>query len=85
VGGAIPFFSATDADTAFVGELALTGSYVINDRWSARAGYQVLWVDGVALAPDQIAVSNVATGASTLDVGGDPIYHGFTLAAEYVW
>ena len=70
---------------AFVGELGLTGAYAINDRWTVRGGYQAIWVDGVALAPDQIAASNVATGAATLDTSGHPIYHGFTLAAELGW
>ena len=85
VGGAVPALSARDTTTAFVGELGLTGAYAINDRWTVRGGYQAIWVDGVALAPDQFASSDILTGEATLDMSGHPIYHGFTLAAELGW
>ena len=85
VGGAVPQFSAASERAAFAGELALTGSYIINDNWSLRSGYQALWLDGVALAPDQLDNSDLITGAATLNLKGTPIYHGFLLAAEYVW
>ncbi|HEY2414175.1 MAG TPA: BBP7 family outer membrane beta-barrel protein [Pirellulaceae bacterium] len=85
VGGAVPSSGAGSTRTAFVGELSLNGMYTINDRWSIRSGYQALWLDGVALAPDQIASSNVVTGVSTLDMHGHPIYHGMTLTAQMIW
>lgn len=85
IGGALPAFSARDSNVAFVGELGLTGAYQINDRWALRGGYQAIWVDGIALAPDQIDDSDLVTGVATLDTSGHPIYHGFTLAAELGW
>jgi hypothetical protein len=52
---------------AFVGELALTGTFeVVESRLYFRGGYQALWIDGVLLAPDQIAVNNFAAGTAGL-------------------
>ena len=85
IGGALPAFSVRDSNVAFVGELGVTGAYRINDCWTIRGGYQAIWVDGIALAPDQIDDSDLVTGAATLDTSGHPIYHGFTLAAELGW
>jgi hypothetical protein len=85
VGGTVPNFGAGDSRTAFLGELAVTGVYDLTDHWSIRGGYQALWFDGIALAPDQLAVSDVSTGVATLNDDGNPIYHGFTVAAQYSW
>ena len=81
----MPAFSIRDRNVAFVGELGLTGAYQINDCWTVRGGYQVIWVDGIALAPDQLDDSDITTGVATLDTSGHPIYHGFVLAAELGW
>jgi hypothetical protein len=85
VGGAVPNLSAHAGQTAFIGEMDLTGRYQINQHWSLLGGYRVLWFGGVALAPNQIASSNVATGAATLNNNSQPIYHGFTAAAQCEW
>lgn len=39
---------------AFVGEVGVVATYELTCRLSARGGYQVMWADGLALAPDQI-------------------------------
>lgn len=83
IGGAVPTFAASQNRAAFVGDLGLTGVYDINNRWSLRGGYQMLWLDGVALAPDQLDNMNVTTGAATVDVGSTAFYHGVNLAAEF--
>jgi hypothetical protein len=83
VGGALPFVSTTGSDTAFVGDLALTGVYALSNRWNLRGGYQLLWIDGVALAPNQLDNINIATGVATVDTSNTAFYHGFTAAAEY--
>lgn len=85
VGGALPLVSVSDSQTAFIGDAALTGVYNLTDRWSLRGGYQVLWVDGVALAPAQLNDVNIATGIGAVDMGNTAFYHGFTVAAQYWW
>jgi len=85
VGGALPSVRARDDVAAFVGELGLTGVFDVNDRWSLRGGYQALWLDRIALAPNQLANSNLLTGIGRLDATEEPIYHGFTFTAQAAW
>ena len=75
--------NSRDDHVAFVGELGATGNYAITERWSARAAYQLFWVDGVALASDQVAVSDPANGSATVDSSGTAFYHGVFAGLEY--
>ena len=45
--------STRTGEVAFVGELNLSLLYRLTDVWNLRAGYSALWIQGVALAPDQ--------------------------------
>lgn len=81
--GALPQFSISGNETVFVGDLALTGVYNLNDRWSLRGGYQLLWIDGVAVAPTQLANVDITTGAGDLNTSTTAFYHGFTAGAEF--
>lgn len=85
VGIGLPVVTASEDQAAFVGELALTAVYDISQRWSLRGGYQMLWLDGVALAPEQLDNMNIGTGVATVDVGQTAFYHGVNLAAEFRW
>ena len=46
--------SATTTHAAFVGEIDLACRYQIAPTLSLKLGYEVLWLEGVALAPGQI-------------------------------
>ncbi len=74
--------------TAFVGEIGLTAVYHLTDHLDARAGYQLMWIDGVALAPDQIPNTDVTPpgpGTAALDANGGVFYHGFHVGFEAWW
>jgi hypothetical protein len=75
--------AAHDNHTAFVGDLALTGVYDLNDCWSVRAGYQLLWMEGVALASDQVAASDPSGGTASVATNGSPFYHGAFVGLEF--
>lgn len=75
--------NSREEHTSFVGELGATGNCAITERWSARAAYQLFWVDGVALASDQVAVSDPANGTATVDSSGTAFYHGVFVGLEY--
>jgi hypothetical protein len=88
----IPSFGrATSRDEvgAFMVEAGVVGVYQLNSNWALRAGYQLLWLDGVALAVDQIpntgnlGVLGVVAPA-TLDQS-DVFYHGGSVGLEYAW
>jgi len=83
VGGALPLVSLSSSETVFVGDLALTGVYDLSDRWSLRGGYQLLWLDGVAFAPEQLDNVDIATGVGAVDTSTTAFYHGFTAGAEF--
>ena len=46
-------------DAAVIGEASLTGVFRLNRCWALRAGYQVLWIDGVSLAEDALLNTGV--------------------------
>ena len=75
--------SAEDSHTAFLGELGLTGTVQLVDCLALRAGYQLMWLEGVALAPDQFAVADPTTGLATVDTSGGALYHGVVISLEY--
>jgi putative beta barrel porin BBP7 len=76
---------ASDNDVAFVGELGVSVRYRVSCSVSAIAGYQLLWIEGVALAPDQIPLADPISGLAGIDTGGGAFYHGAVLALEVSW
>ena len=85
VGGALPLVVASGGDVAFVGELGFNAKYRITDRLTAIGGYNLLWISGVALAPEQLATTNITTGVATVDADGTLFAHGANVGLEYVW
>lgn len=81
---AIPSVTAHSETFAMGGEAGLFGSYCINKCWSVRAGYQVLGLNGVALAPEQLQQSNLTTGLAGIDASGSVFYHGGIVGLQYV-
>jgi hypothetical protein len=70
------------SQTSFVGETGISVKYCVCDNLAIRADYRAIWVNGVALASDQINATEYLTftGAST---SGDVLYHGGFLGMEY--
>jgi hypothetical protein len=50
-----------------------------------RFGYQALWLEGVALAPDQLPVTDVTVPFALVDTSGDVFFHGGFVGLEAVW
>lgn len=89
-GGAItvPAFDPTakfSADTiSFFGEVNLEFAYQVCPQLAIRVGYTAMWLDGVALAPDQHDNFHLQSGIGTFDYG-TVLYHGSYVGAEFVW
>ena len=83
-----PNFSLRNASNsgngaAFVGDVNLTGLYRLNNVWNLRAGYNVIWIQGLALAPDQIDSDFAAAqGGNNLDNDGGMLLHGVNVGIE---
>jgi hypothetical protein len=78
-----PIASERTTSTAFIGELGVNGVCRLTDHLSFRGGYRLLWIDGVALATDQVAVSDFLTHTG-IDTSGDAFYHGAFVGLQYV-
>ncbi|HUT87957.1 MAG TPA: hypothetical protein VMY37_00530 [Thermoguttaceae bacterium] len=74
---------ARDNQAAFLGELGLTGTCQLTDGVALRAGYQLTWLEGVAVASDQVAVSDPVFGTATVDTDGGVLYHGAVISLEF--
>ncbi len=69
--------------TAFLGEIGLTGIVQVTSHLSIRGGYQVMWLDGVAIAGDQ--VNSVSLDNAKPYLGGTLLYHGAFAGLEFAF
>ena len=67
--------------TAFLGEVATVGRWAIGDNWALRGGYQLMWISGIAVAPDNLG--NPANGPA--DLSGGVLLHGAIVGIEATW
>ncbi len=81
-----PTTSAQGDFVAFEGELNLSGIFRLNDVWSIKAGYSLIWLQGLALAPDQLDF-NFATSPSgnQLSTAGSMFLRGANVGVEARW
>jgi hypothetical protein len=80
-----PLASADEGQVAFLGELGLTGIYRLNETWNLRAGYNLLYLAGVALAPDQLDFSGDIPSGGQLHSNGGVLLHGVSFGIEARW
>jgi hypothetical protein len=69
---------------AFLGEINLSGIYQLTKTWGLRAGYNLIWVEGVALAPDQLDFSGAIPAGNQLSSNG-LFLHGVNVGLEARW
>ncbi len=70
---------------AFVGELNLSAFYRLTDVWDLKAGYNLMWIDGLALAPDQLDFNFAPPNGNQLQNGGAMFLHGVNVGLEARW
>ncbi len=77
---------------AFVGETGVQCTYQVTQRLSLRAGYEAIWLRGVALAPGQIPDTSIHSSLDLpsiyvqptgVNCGSGVFYHGATVGLEY--
>ena len=79
---------ATANHAAFVSEAGLQLKYQLMDGLALKAGYEALWLDGVALAPGHIqetltTQSIMPVHALGVNSGSNLLFQGFTAGLEY--
>ena len=81
-----PTVSSSGGRVSFVGGANLSGLYSLTNVWNLRAGYNVIWIEGVALAPDQLDFDfAAAAGGNQLHDGGGLFLHGVNVGLEARW
>jgi hypothetical protein len=84
-----PTLGTTVEDTfdrvAFVGELGVTVVYRFSRACEARAGYQLLWLYGVALAPDQSRSTNLLGPSGGVDCSATSFYQGAAVSLGFMF
>jgi len=80
-----PEVSAIDHCAAFLGEASFTALWQASEHVALRIGYQALWLDGVALSPNQIHLTDVTTGEASVDAAGTVFFHGAVVGCEIAY
>ncbi|MGA2061136.1 MAG: BBP7 family outer membrane beta-barrel protein [Thermoguttaceae bacterium] len=68
--------AVTGSHTDFIGELGLQARYQLTRRFAFRAGYELLWLDGLAIATAQNVDTSINTSSTVL-------YQGATAGFEF--
>ncbi len=80
------FTTQTETDRcSFFGELGLNATWRFNSTWAVRGGYQVYWLEGVAIAPNQVLSTDLATQTGGINAGGSMFLHGAHVGIEANW
>jgi len=97
VGTATSFSESVDGnDISMIAEANLMFLWRLGPHWTIKSGYNLLFLEGVALAPENFNTTppNILTTggaftfpprASTLNDDGNVFYHGAFMGAEWMW
>ena len=77
--------SATGTDVGFIGDINLSVIYRLTDVWGIRAGYNTVWIGGLALAPNQFDFANTSVAGTGLNSGDGIFLNGANLGLEARW
>jgi putative beta barrel porin BBP7 len=79
--------SATQDRTAWLGDLNLTANLQMTPWLSARIGYQALFVNGVAVAADNVQTNNalLINGPAQVNARSNAIFHGPLVGIMGTW
>ena len=80
-----PGYSAWRGQVGFIGDINLSAVYRLTETWGIRAGYNLIWIDGLALAPNQFDFATVDGAGTRLVSGGGIFMHGANLGLEARW
>lgn len=70
---------------AFAGDLSVRLGYRISRRCSFQAGYQLLWLNGVGVAGDQVPVLSSPAIFTGLNSSGSAFFHGALVGINFLW
>ena len=74
---------ATDEQLSMLVEFGLVTRYQVRPNLTIRASYDFMWLQGVALAPEQATFNSAAP--EVVNVGGNILLQGGSVGFEWVW
>ena len=78
-------FTTYDGTTALVADMNISAGYQLNCTWAFRCGYNLMWIDQVALAADQLNFNLGPTAGTHVEKRGDVFLHGIDIGVEARW
>jgi hypothetical protein len=75
--------SGSSHDMAFIYQLHILGAYHIRPNVALRTGYDFMFVNQLALAPEQLTF--IPPPTSRIINGGALLYNGFSIGIEMIW
>ena len=70
---------------AMVGDLNFLATYRLSTHWAVRGGYNLLWIEGLALAPDQLDFNTDANAGTAINNHAGLFLHGANVGVEARW
>jgi hypothetical protein len=81
INGVVDRVRADDDHAAFLGEIGVQGELRLSRTLSVTGGYRLYWLEGLALAPDQLLTTSLlAPGSAGVANGGSLFLNGATVA-----
>jgi hypothetical protein len=80
-------FSDSKSQLAFAGSLGLRSDFPLSDHWSFVSGYEMMFIYGLALSPEQYAgvTGPFATRTYAVDSHGQMIAHGGNFGLQFTY
>lgn len=75
--------NSREDDLSFIGEFQVTGKWHLRPNLSLRAGFEMLFVDSIAVAPYQL--NFIPGGFTQIAAASDSVYMGTSLGVESYW
>lgn len=75
--------AANQIGPGFVGDMTIFAGWQVTPNWAIQAGYDFLWVAGIATATRQFNLDNLRP--NSIDAGGQAFYNGLSLGLEGSW
>ena len=76
--------SSNSDQLAFVGDINMSVTYQLWNAWYLRAGYNLIWIEGVAVAPGQFDFTDTPASGTATNFDG-LFLQGVNLGVEGRW
>lgn len=77
--------SANGGSVAFVGDINTSLVYQLSNDWALRGGYNLMWIEGAALAGNQLDFSFTSDSGTGINRLGGVFLHGANVGLEARW